>query len=91
MGTESQISSISSFKKLLSPYGLHEIGKGSGGADIGPLAKLGTVTIGFKPDSQRYFDYHHVANDNFETVNKRELDLGAASMASLVYVLENRN
>ena len=89
VGTQSQIQDISQFKNLLSPYGLHEIGKGSGGADIGPLAKTGTVVIGFKPDSQRYFDYHHASNDTFETVNKRELELGAASMAALVYLLDN--
>jgi hypothetical protein len=91
VGIDSQISKLTSFKALLSPYGLHEIGKGSGGADIGPLAKTGTVVIGFKPDSQRYFDYHHASNDTFETVNKRELDLGAGSMASLVYLLDNLN
>jgi carboxypeptidase Q len=89
VGTQSQIQDIAQFKNLLSPYGLHEIGKGSGGADIGPLAKTGTVVIGFKPDSQRYFDYHHASNDTFETVNKRELELGAASMAALVYLLDN--
>ncbi|HLO46173.1 MAG TPA: M28 family peptidase [Leadbetterella sp.] len=89
VGTQSQIQDIAQFKNLLSPYGLHEIGKGSGGADIGPLAKTGTVVIGFKPDSQRYFDYHHASNDTLETVNKRELELGAASMAALVYLLDN--
>lgn len=91
VGNEEQINQLTSFKDLLSPYGLHEIGKGSGGADIGPLAKTGTVIIGFKPDSQRYFDYHHASNDTFESVNKRELDLGAGSMASLVYLLDNLN
>jgi carboxypeptidase Q len=91
VGTESQIQSVAQFRLALAPYGLHEIGKGSGGADIGPLAKTGTVIIGFKPDSQRYFDYHHASNDTFETVNKRELELGAASMASLVYLLDNLN
>jgi hypothetical protein len=91
VGNEEQINKLTSFRDLLSPYGLHEIGKGSGGADIGPLAKTGTVIIGFKPDSQRYFDYHHASNDTFESVNKRELDLGAGSMASLVYLLDNIN
>lgn len=91
VGNDQQVSILTDFKPLLSPYGLHEIGRGSGGADIGPLAKTGTVIIGFKPDSQRYFDYHHASNDTFETVNKRELELGAASMAALVYLLDNLN
>ena len=89
VGNDSEIEKIVKFKNLLSPYGLHEIGKGSGGADIGPLAKTGTVLIGFKPDSQRYFDFHHAATDTFESINKRELELGAAAMSSLVFLLDN--
>jgi hypothetical protein len=42
------------------------------------------VKAGLKPDSQRYFDYHHAANDKFDAI-KRELQLGAATMASLMY------
>lgn len=91
VGNDKEIEKIIKFKDLLSLYGLHEIGKGSGGADIGPLAKTGTVLIGFKPDSQRYFDYHHAANDTFESINKRELELGAAAMSSLVFLLDNLN
>ena len=72
---------------LLEPYGLH-IKKGGGGADISPLKNQQTLLIGYEPDSQRYFDYHHTAADVFEAVNKRELELGAASMASLVYLLD---
>jgi len=44
--------------------------------------------IGFVPDSQRYFDVHHTENDVFENVNKRELELGAATMASLIYLVD---
>jgi hypothetical protein len=46
------------------------------------------VKAGLKPDSQRYFDYHHAANDTFEAINKRELQLGAATMASLMYLMD---
>ncbi|GAB3986393.1 M28 family peptidase [Spirosoma daeguense] len=88
VGTPDQRAKAILWKPLLSPYGLHEIGAGSGGADIGPLAQLGTVLFGFKPDSQRYFDYHHTMVDNFETVSQRELELGGASMAALVYLLD---
>ena len=42
------------------------------------------LVIRFRPDSQRYFDYHHTNQDNIEAVNQRELELGAASMATLV-------
>ena len=33
-------------------------------------------------------DYAYVDEDVFENVNKRELQLGAASMASLVYMID---
>ena len=79
---------IKAFHAILSPYGLNEIEKGSGGSDIGPLAPQGTVLLGFKPDPQRYFEYHHASNDRFETVNQRELEMGAASMASMIYLID---
>lgn len=88
VGTAQQKEKVIQWKPLLSPYGLHDIGPGGGGADIGPMAALGTVLFGFKPDSQRYFDFHHTAIDRFEGVNKRELELGGASMAALVYLLD---
>ncbi len=88
VGTNAQISKVTVYQKLLAPYGLAEIGRGSGGADIGPLGNLGTLLIGFKPDSQRYFDFHHAKNDTLDAVNERELKLGAASMAALVYLID---
>lgn len=76
------------WKKLLSPYGLNDFSVGHAGADIGPL-KSDTISLfGYRPDSQRYFDYHHTAIDTFDKVNKRELELGAASMTSLVYLID---
>ncbi len=88
VGTAEQVAAVQRFAPLLAPYGLHEIGRGGGGSDIGPLAPLGTVLIGFKPDSQRYFDIHHAVTDRFEAVSERELKLGAASMAALVLLLD---
>ena len=46
------------------------------------------VLAGLRPDSQRYFVHHHAENDTFEHVNERELELGAATMASLVYLFD---
>lgn len=78
------------WKKLFEPYGSDRLIIGGGGSDIGPLKEKapGVVLIGFSPDSQRYFDIHHSPNDVFENVNKRELELGAASMASLIYLID---
>ena len=79
---------LQSWKKLLSPYGLHDIDKGGSGADIGPLKGENVTLVGYRPDSQRYFDYHHTTTDTFDKVNKRELELGSASMASILYLMD---
>ncbi len=63
--------------------------KGGGGVDIGPLHRAdGTPMIGLIVDGQRMFDLHHSANDVIETVHPRELELGTASLATLVYMLD---
>lgn len=77
-----------SWKKLLAPYGLHDIEKGGSGADISPLKGESVTLVGYRPDSQRYFDYHHTSIDTFDKVNKRELELGSASMASIIYLMD---
>ncbi|WP_435623031.1 M20/M25/M40 family metallo-hydrolase [Flagellimonas sp.] len=79
---------ILGWKKLFEPYLIHMFLKGGSGADIDPLKDEGIVLAGLRPDSQRYFDHHHAENDTFEHVNQRELELGAATMASLVYLMD---
>jgi carboxypeptidase Q len=79
---------LQSWKKLLAPYGLHDLDAGGSGADISPLKGEDVTLVGYRPDSQRYFDYHHTSRDTFDKVNKRELELGSASMASLVYLMD---
>ncbi|GAA4316099.1 M28 family peptidase [Pontixanthobacter gangjinensis] len=86
--TDAQYSKILSWKELFKPYLIHYFERGGGGADISPLEGGNTVLAGLRPDSQRYFDYHHAANDTFDKVNKRELELGAATMASLMYLVD---
>lgn len=79
---------IESWKPLFEPYLIHMFVRGGSGADVGPLKNESIVLAGLRPDSQRYFDHHHAENDTFEHVNKRELQLGAATMASLVYLVD---
>ena len=75
---------------LFEPYGIHLLQKGGGGADIGPLLLQGTTVANLVPDSQRYFDIHHTAADSIDKVNKRELELGAASLAALIYLVDSQ-
>jgi hypothetical protein len=79
---------ILEWKRLFEPYLVHQFIQGGSGADIGPLKKDGMILAGLRPDSQRYFDHHHAEYDTFEHVNKRELELGAAAMASLIYLVD---
>jgi hypothetical protein len=78
---------VSKWLPLLESYGLH-FEMGGSGADISPLKSQKGLLIGLRPDSQRYFDFHHTANDLIQHVNKRELELGAAAMASLVFLID---
>ncbi len=84
----SNVKLVQSWKKLLAPYGLHDITTGGSGADISPLKGEAVTLVGYRPDSQRYFDYHHTTIDTFDKVNKRELELGSASMASIIYLMD---
>ncbi|WP_430438167.1 M20/M25/M40 family metallo-hydrolase [Pontibacter chitinilyticus] len=87
-GSDAQLASVAVWQPLLAPYGLNDFEHGHGGSDIGPLEGQGNVTlIGYLPDSQRYFDYHHTPIDVFENVNRREMQMGSAAIASLVYLI----
>ncbi|MFT5237011.1 MAG: hypothetical protein ACI9M9_000603 [Flavobacteriaceae bacterium] len=85
---DSNFAQVKSWEQLFKPYLIHYFEKGGSGADIGPLKEPGMVLAGLRPDSQRYFDYHHAASDTFDAVNKRELELGGATMASLLYLFD---
>ncbi len=74
---------------LFLPYDLKFI-KGGGGVDISPLRKYypDLVYLGMMPDNQKYFRFHHSAFDTFEQVDRREMQMGAASMAAMVYLFD---
>ena len=70
-----------------------DLRRGGAGVDIGPLKKekpagQRPLMVGLRPNSQRYFDYHHSDRDVFENVHPRELKLGAAALTSMVYLLD---
>ncbi|WP_439695779.1 M20/M25/M40 family metallo-hydrolase [Mucilaginibacter sp. AW1-7] len=78
------------WKSILEPYEVDQLTIGGSGTDIEPMKEKlpSVVLIGFRPDSQRYFDIHHTPNDVFENVNKRELELGGAGIAALIYLID---
>ena len=85
-------SKVKIYQSIINQYGIGTIENGGGGADIGPIKKYtpNTSFVSFIPDSQRYFDVHHAETDVFESVNKRELELGAAAIATMIYILDQQ-
>ena len=84
------VAMVRGWTETLEPYNLHYFGRGGAGVDIGPLKKLEPrpLLMGLVPDGQRYFDLHHSSQDVWENVHKRELELGAATCASMVLMLD---
>jgi carboxypeptidase Q len=85
---DTNFNQVLAWKSLFEPYLIHFFDRGGSGADIGPLKNKNTVLAGLRPDTQRYFDYHHASTDTFDAINKRELELGAAAMTALVYLFD---
>jgi len=83
-----RLDNLKSLAKYFVSFNIRDFDTGGGGSDIAPLKSLGTLQIGYIPDSQRYFSYHHSANDTFEQVNIRELQMGSAAIASLIYLID---
>ena len=83
------VAKVRGWAPLLKPYHVDNLSVGHAGTDIGPLIKAVNpkALFAYDGDSQRYFDLHHTAADTFDKVHRRELELGAAGMAALVYLL----
>lgn len=84
-----RLNDMNDWLPYLRQFGIERFNAGGGGADIGPLAALGTEMVGLQPDGQRYFDYHHAANDTIDKVNPRELEMGAMAMAALAWQMSD--
>ncbi|NOX38086.1 MAG: M20/M25/M40 family metallo-hydrolase [Calditrichaeota bacterium] len=80
------IAAMQAWIPILKKAGIEWIRQGGSGADVSRIPNC-PLKFGFVPDSQRYFDVHHSANDVFEAVHPRELELGSAAMAILTYLL----
>lgn len=79
---------IMAWKKYFLPYGVYDFDQQTSGQDILPLKKLGIPLAELVPDMQRYFDIHHTSEDTLEKVNRRELNLGAVTLAQIIYMID---
>jgi hypothetical protein len=81
------IANMQSWLPVLRRSDIDWVEKGGSGADVGEI-KNAKARIGYIPDPQRYFDYHHSDNDQFAIIHPREFELGSAAMATLVYIID---
>jgi Zn-dependent M28 family amino/carboxypeptidase len=60
---------------------------GGAGADISQMAPYGVPLVGFRPDDERYFSYHHTHGDTLDRVHPREINMGAGVISALTWAI----
>ncbi|UCH63724.1 MAG: M20/M25/M40 family metallo-hydrolase [Fidelibacterota bacterium] len=86
-GSPEALAILRDIASLLEPIGADSIAEGGGGADIGPIIKMGVPGMGLKVDDTRYFWYHHSSADTIDKLNPHELNLCVAALAVMAYVV----
>jgi len=78
---------LNAIAPLLAGLGADSIGPGGGGADIGPLMRMGVPGIAHRTTMEHYFDWHHTHSDMLDKVDPIELRKNVAALAVMVYAL----
>ncbi|HUP89362.1 MAG TPA: M20/M25/M40 family metallo-hydrolase, partial [Longimicrobiales bacterium] len=86
-GSDSARAIVEQVGKLLDRIGAGSISRGGGGADIGPMMQLGVPGMGLNVVGEKYFWFHHSAADTMDKLDPREVNLCAAAMAIMAYVI----
>ncbi len=81
------IAKVKTWIPILQRAGIDWVRRGGSGEDVGQI-KNAKALIGYIPDEQRYFDYHHSDNDQYSIIHPREFELGSAAIATLVYLID---
>lgn len=79
---------FSEIAAALAPLGVQpQPGNDSGGgADVGPLAALGSGVLELAQDGTRYFDYHHTPDDTLDKVDRAQLDQNVAAWTTAIWL-----
>ena len=86
---DSAVARIKDLRDLMEPFGIYQFRQGGSGADVSQLRnKKDLILMGLRPDNHRYFEVHHSANDTFERVNARELEMGSATLAAMIFLID---
>ncbi|HMA29671.1 MAG TPA: M20/M25/M40 family metallo-hydrolase [Thermoanaerobaculia bacterium] len=80
-------STLAVLAEVLKPFGIGNLKKGGGGADVGTLRAAGVPLFSPIQDVSRYFDVHHSADDTFDKIDREEMNTGVAAVAALAYAL----
>ncbi|MEJ2193970.1 MAG: M20/M25/M40 family metallo-hydrolase [Ignavibacteriaceae bacterium] len=80
---------LNSWLPILNLAGITWIRMDDTGSDISKINNS-KVLLGYVPDCQRYFDFHHSTKDIYEEVNPREFELGSAAIAIMVYLISEK-
>ena len=80
---------LNSWLPILNLAGITWIRMDDTGSDISKINNS-KVLLGYVPDFQRYFDFHHSTKDIYEEVNPREFELGSAAIAIMVYLISEK-
>ena len=87
---ENALDIVAELHTLLAPMGIEQgDNKSSGGADLGPLRKVGMPVLGLSADGSEYFDYHHTADDTLDKVDRDDLNQNVAAYVTAAYVAAN--
>jgi len=91
-GSSAMVAKVRSWLEYFDTHStVHYVEEGGGGPEIWALNELlGTPVFDLRTDTQRYLDFHHSDNDTFDKVNRRELELGTAALASLLYLIDKQ-
>ncbi|MDH3496526.1 MAG: M28 family metallopeptidase [Gemmatimonadota bacterium] len=85
-GSDTAFARVQQIGALLERIGAHEITRGGGGADIGPIMREGVPGMGLRVDGTRYFWYHHSDADTIDKLDPREMARCVAALAVMAYV-----
>lgn len=84
---EDKLPQVAAIHALLAPLGIEWGGNDAyGGADIGPLRKLGVPVVQPGQDGTTYFDVHHTDNDTLDKIDPEQLNQNVAVYATAAYV-----
>lgn len=86
-GSDSARAIVRQIAQLLHPIGADSIGRGGGGADIGPIMARGVPGMGLDVDGERYFWFHHSDADTVDKLDPHEMAMCVATMAVMAYVV----